>query len=230
MGKDRSICGRGSHFALQLTRAVRDPWSIDCRIDEVDIIESELYEESNTLAGEGSFRFDLSTARHHIALLTLCSHVVGDEPLVIFILLSRLRLALTTRKNSVPTCLHILLYRCKLVVHSEFPLTKIYERHEAVIIWSDIPGCRDLHSFNPVPYLSAYEGQDCSSSLAFPKSPPQLLVYIPRPSSDRHSRQIENARYKPYWFGRYGGQLTHMLRDILQNPTCNSWAYRIGPI
>ena len=80
MGKDRSIRGRGSHFALQLTRAVRDPWSIDCRIDEADIIESELYEGSNTLAGEGSFRFDLSTARHHIALLTLCSHVVGDEP------------------------------------------------------------------------------------------------------------------------------------------------------
>ena len=184
MGKDRSICGRGSHFALQLTRAVRDPWSIDCRIDEVDIIESELYEESNTLAGEGSFRFDLSTARHHIALLTLCSHVVGDEPLVIFILLSRLRLAFTTRKNSVPTCLHILLYRCKLVVHSEFPLTKIHGRHEAVLIWSDIPGRRDLYSFNPVPYLSAFEGQDCSSSLAFPKPPPQLLVYIPRPSSD----------------------------------------------
>ena len=131
---DRSIRGRGSHFSLQLARVVRDPWSIDCRIDEVDIIESELYEGSNTLAGEGNFRFDLSTARHHIALLALCSHVVGDEPLVIFILLSRLRLAFTTRKNRVPTCLHILLYRCKLVVHSEFPLTKIYERHEAVLI------------------------------------------------------------------------------------------------
>ena len=69
MGTDKSIRGSGSHFPLQLVRVVRDSRSIDCRIDEADIIESEL--GINTWAGEESFRFDLSTAWEHIALLAL---------------------------------------------------------------------------------------------------------------------------------------------------------------
>src|SRR5882762_2153838 len=41
--------------------------------------------------------------RYHIALLAPCSHVVGDEPLVVFILLSRPRQAFASRKNAAPS-------------------------------------------------------------------------------------------------------------------------------
>ena len=171
----------------------------------------------------------------------------------------RLMRAAKTLCLRVPTSMHISLYRCKLIIHSELPLTNIYLHHEPVLIWSDISGCRDswiicarswarssaicivikivqsmvIQCSGPQFLLLnlLFEGQDCSWSLAFPKPPPQPPACTPRPLSDTDTA----IRLKTPGTNLIGLDDTtgtagqHVFRHNTKL-TCNSWAYRIGPI